>query len=255
MSASRRTDLLACRPQQLVDAIEGRTAATRVLRPEKIHTLLISTKDYRNILDIPELGNACGRCGQVCFNLTVTGLGGTALEPHVPRPADLLARLEELCDYVGDPRRITWCFDPVVTWGGITNMSVPLFEELAGAFGAVRVERVMAMYYFPYGNSRIHPEIPEEAERVEFAQSVDGICRTHGLSLSFCHVPGLHRCKCVDVGWFSQLHPNRDDSVVDHYKNDRPLGRNCHDAVWDIGWYLPACRHGCLYCYGKAAGR
>ena len=253
VSASRRTDLLAFAPERLIQALEGRLPFSHQLRPERVHTLLISTKDFRNFLDLPDVKTVCSRCDQVCFNLTITGLGGSPLESGVPHMSLLLHRLSELAEAVGDPRRITWCFDPILEWNGLSNKSKELFESIAMKFAAIGARRVMAMFYFPYRNSHISPdEIPSE-EKVRFAGEIDQICASLDLELSFCHIPGMHRLRCVDLRWFAELHPQKDASVIPHYKTvKRPTANYCRDAIWDLGWYKPSCQHGCLYCYGRS---
>ena len=250
VSASRRTDMVACQPQRLADALEGKLRFAASLRPERVHTLLLSTKDFRPFLDNSRLNTVARRCDQVCVNLTITGLGGTRLEPAVPAPEGLLGRLGELARAVGDPRRITWCFDPVLACEGVSNHDLGLFRRLAEPFASVGARRVMAMFYFPYGNARVEPQMPSQEERLAFAGAVQEECDELGLLLSFCHVPGFHRTKCIDLDWFSELHPTGDTSVVEHYRRiKRPDASYCRDAVWDVGWYLPPCAHGCLYCY------
>lgn len=253
VSASRRTDMLASAPERLVQALEGGLPFSRHLSPERVHTLLISTKDFRNFLDRPEVSSVCGRCDQVCFNLTITGLGGSPLEPGVPSMSLLLPRLPELAEAVGDPRRITWCFDPILEWHGLGNKSVDLFQAIAAAFAAMGARRVMAMFYFPYRNSRISPDAIPAEEKARFAGEIDQVCASLGLDLSFCHVPGMHRLRCVDLGWLAELHPHQDASVIRHYQAvKRPTANYCRDAIWDLGWYKPPCQHGCLYCYGRS---
>lgn len=253
ISASRRTDMVACQPDHLAALLRGESKQTKRLRPELIHTLLVSTKDYRPLLDNTSLRQLATKCDQVCLNLTVTGFGGTILEPQVPPAEVLLSRLRELANFVGDARRITWCFDPVFRWKQYSNISEEMFHSIASHFAEAGIKRVMAMFYHPYGNARINPEIPPMADRREFAERVDNMCVDMGLELSFCHVPGLHKMKCVDLQWYCTLHPAQDRSILEHYLNVKKCDASyCRDAIWDIGWYLPPCKHGCLYCYAVA---
>lgn len=253
VSASRRTDMLACQPARLVEALAGRLPGTRYLSPERVHTLLISTKDFRNLLDLPDVRDICGNCEQICMNLTITGFGGSRLEPNVPSADVLLKRLPELVELIGDPRRINWCFDPVLQWDDLSNVSVDLFRRLAHPFAAAGIERVMAMFHYEYEHSRITPIVLDSDQRVEFASQIENVCKQLGMDLSFCHVPGFHRHRCVDVERFISLHPTNDATVREHYRRKaQSTSRHCRDMIWDIGWYLPACRMGCLYCYGQS---
>jgi hypothetical protein len=253
VSASRRTDMLAFQPDRLLAAITGELPFTKVLNPDKIHTLLISTKDFRNILDHRTLKNTCSQCDQVCFNLTITGLGETIIEPNVPNPSVLFERLPELIKFAGDPNRITWCFDPILIWSSISNMDLKLFIRLAQEFATVGVKRVMAMFFYPYRNAKINPSDVPMFEKQNFARQVNEVCVSLDMELSFCHVPGFHRQRCVDLSWFATLHPSQDKTPISHYKKIKCVDSSyCRDAIWDVGWYLPKCLHGCVYCYGKA---
>ena len=253
VSASRRTDMLAFQPNRLLAAITGELPFAKVLAPQKIHTLLISTKDFRNILDHRILKDTCSQCDQVCFNLTITGLGGTVIEPCVPDPSVLVERLSELVKFIGGPHRITWCFDPILIWDNVSNMDLKLFIRLANEFAAMGVKRVMAMFFYPYRNAKINPPDIPMTEKQDFAHQVNEICVDLDMKLSFCHVPGFHSHRCVDLSWFAALHPAQDNTPLSHYKKIKCADSSyCRDAIWDVGWYLPKCHHGCVYCYGKA---
>lgn len=253
ISASRRTDLVACEPDRLVAILRGKMPFARSVVPTRVHTLLVSTKDFRNLLDNPRLRQVCTEVDQLCLNLTITGLGSSALEPNVPHPSVLLSRLPELATFVGDPRRISWCFDPILRWQGVSNVDRKHFASIGDHFARIGAQRVFAMFFFPYKNARIVPDVLTSDEKAAFAASIDETANGLGLQLSFCHMPPLHRMKCVDLDWLVELHPTHDDGPVCHYRRaKKPNAAYCRDAVWDVGWYLPACRHGCRYCYGSA---
>jgi hypothetical protein len=128
---------------------------------------------------------------------------------------------------------------------------VDLFRWLAQPVAEAGVEQVMAMFHFPYQHSQIVPEPLTRSQKHSFALEIEDVCVGLGLKLSFCHIPGLHRHRCVDVERFISLHPTRDASVCEHYRRKaRTTSRHCRDMIWDIGWYLPACKMGCAYCYG-----
>lgn len=254
LSASRRTDCVASDPTRLARILRGEFPFARGLKETPVHTLLVSTKDPRNLLDHTDFRQACARCEQICINMTVTGLGGTALEPAVPTWSELRPRMAELAEMIGDPRRITWCFDPILTWAELSNADPQLFRYIAEPLADLGILRLFAMFYRPYSNSRIavDPLAPEKAS--DFATELDSIARECQLELSFCHVPGFHRHKCVDLDWLAELHPDQDTSPLAHYKRIKKADTNyCRDAIWDIGWYLPACKHGCRYCYSAPA--
>lgn len=252
ISASRRTDMLACQPDRLVAALRGALPSTRRLTPSRVHTLLISTKDHRNLLDRTDVREVCLDTDQVCVNLTVTGLGATLIEPNVPPPADVVRRVPELIEAVGDARRILWCFDPVLTAWGLSNRSANEFERIAEPLARAGVTRVLAAWYHPYQNGLLDAVKVGREERQAFADRLDGLAEKHGMLLSFCRMKGLHRLRCIDVEWLCAIHPEQDTSPISRYsRRVRPTPKHCRDAAWDIGWYLPSCPHRCAYCYAS----
>ncbi len=252
VSASRRTDMLACDPDRLLAALTGQLPTTRGLEPERVHTLLLSTKDFSPLLDHQGLSDVAKRCDQVCINLTITGFGGTELEPKVPNHSLLLNRLGELVEYVGDPRRILWCYAPILSYEGMSNFSIEMFESIATPISKKGITRAILTFYIPYGNSRIVPNKISSDKMFLFAQEVDAIATSLGMQMSICKMKNYHRLRCVDMKWYSELHPKRDDSIVAHYQKLKKPAGHCRDAIWDIGWYTPRCSHACLYCYGLA---
>jgi len=250
VSASRRTDMLACDPDRLLAALNGNLPTTKCLNPERIHTLVISTKDFRPLLDHTELSKVVKRCDQVCINLTITGFAGTRLEPKVPSHKLLLNRVGELVDYVGDPRRILWCFSPILSWEGFSNFSLEMFESIATPIAKEGINNSILTFYIPYGNSRISPDLINQDKRLLFAQKVDAIAQSLGMQMSICKMKNYHRLRCVDMQWYAELHPEKDGSVVGYYQKMKKPAGHCRDAIWDIGWYTPRCGHACLYCYG-----
>jgi hypothetical protein len=74
VSASRRVDLVAFYPDYMAEKIEE-------IGTENVHTLIIWTKNPSNMLFHSQLNRLLERLDQIYVLLTVTGLGGTPLEP------------------------------------------------------------------------------------------------------------------------------------------------------------------------------
>lgn len=250
VSASRRTDMVVSQTERLIAALEGRLPSMPYLSAEKIHTLLISTKDFRPLLDISSLRNAVSKCDQVCVNLTITGFGGSVLEPRVPKMEVLLDRIKELIDFVGNPLRVTWCYSPILTWNGLSNMSIDTFQRIADVMATNGISRMMAVFFQNYKHAKITPDILDPTTKKRFVEEIDSIAGILGMKNSVCKYGRYHRSKCVDMDYFISVHPNKDASIVDHYRSFPPPKGHCRDVIWDIGWYKPPCNHGCLYCYG-----
>jgi len=126
LSASRRTDLVAFFPQWFSSVLKeekvkvfGPSGHGYIvdLNPLKVHTIVLWSKDFSNILE-----NAYGlyeqlrKYDQLYLHLTITGLGQSFIEPHVPSQSKAILQLKELVKLAGSPDRITVRFDPVVYW-------------------------------------------------------------------------------------------------------------------------------------------
>ena len=74
LSASRRTDLVACYPEFLIEKLCD-------YPPEQVHSLVIWTKNPQNMIAPGALRDTLERYSQLYVHLTMM-LGGTVLEPH-----------------------------------------------------------------------------------------------------------------------------------------------------------------------------
>jgi len=99
LSASRRTELLGHYPDLFAARLEE-------IGPERVHSVVVWTKDPGNLLHHARLRAALAEVGQVFLHWTVTGLGGSFLEPSVPPPDTQLSLLDPVIAFLGDPRRI-----------------------------------------------------------------------------------------------------------------------------------------------------
>ena len=194
LSASRRTELLGHYP----DAFAERLAQ---FGPERVHSVVIWTKDPRPLLTHAALREELGRVGQIFLQWTVTGLGGTSLEPNVPPAEEQIALLPEVVGFVGDPRRIHWRYDPLIriVEGGerLSNIDLGSFRRLARAFAVRGVPAVHASFVTPYpkvlkrlGAAGATLELPEAEERGGVLDGFAQAAAAEGLQLITCCEPG-----------------------------------------------------------------
>ena len=128
ISASRRIDMVGNAPDQFVEILNQKCPA------ESVHTLVIWTKNAENLFAYRPLFETVKKYDQIFFHYTVTGMGGTMLEPRVPLPEQGMSFLPKLVKLAGDPRRIRFRFDPIVNLqmpDGSTYSNLPWFEKLA----------------------------------------------------------------------------------------------------------------------------
>ena len=108
ISASRRVELVACYPGVLAGALRQKCP------PDRTHSVVLWSKDPRNLLRPGPLRDTLATYRQLYLHFTVTGMGGSFLEPRVLPHAEALALLPELVRFLGTARRIRIRFAPIV---------------------------------------------------------------------------------------------------------------------------------------------
>ncbi len=254
ISASRRTELVAHYPDYLARRL-------RQVGTGNIHTAVLWTKDPTNLLTHQDMREALSEVGQVFVHWTITGLGGTSLEPKVPLPEDQLALLPRVIDYVGDPRRVHWRFDPLVSAGrngrGVSNVAIDVFRSLAEVIGPVGVPVVHVSFVTMYRKvvrrlaaRGVEFEEHSSERRREFLAQLGSAAAEVGLKVQTCCEPGFPVRRCIDGELLRSLHPREEPCSTDPARGQRNL---CGCTVsLDIGRYLP-CPNRCLYCYAHPA--
>lgn len=258
ISASRRTDL----PGYHADE-----CAARILRLRKpAHSVFFWTRYPAALVARSPLGELVRSCIDNPFvHLTVTGLGGSRLEPRVPPTREVLASLDPLIDALrAEPERLIWRFDPVIK----EVMSLESFSALAAEFGSRGVRTCVISFpaYLSlkgpldqqYGRHGI--ERWGRADKREFAMRMAEIAQGRGLTLEACTQPKLvadtggaiQPAACISADLARRLHPA---GAPLELPKDPAQRRNCRCAVsHDIGRYADRCGSGCVYCYSRAGG-
>ncbi|MCP2604907.1 DUF1848 family protein [Candidatus Aminicenantes bacterium AH-873-B07] len=117
ISASRRTDLIAFFPKWLSNSIFKKQANVigpagnnyKVnLDPSEIHTFVLWSKNFYNLIyNKHNLLTLLSKYTQLYFLFTITGLGGSFIEPGVPSPATTISQIESLIKIAGIPERVS----------------------------------------------------------------------------------------------------------------------------------------------------
>jgi hypothetical protein len=249
ISASRRTDLVGCYPEELVERLQE-------FSPESVHSLVIWTKNPRNMIVEGPLKKVLKEYRQIYVHLTITGMGGGEFEPMIPPWEEAVGIIGPLIDLVGDPRRISWRFDPIleIEGHGQTYSNFDLFPRLAEAIAPFGIRSCWVSWVSPY--KKVLARLTKKGwalitrsivERVNQANTLIQVGREHGMSLFFCCMEGLPISRCIDGELLSEIHPDGQRCSTKKAKGQRPLC-GCTESL-DIGWYSLRCRHGCLYCY------
>jgi hypothetical protein len=274
ISASRRTDLVAFFPGWLARALRERSV--RVLgprggirsvdlRPESVHTFVLWSKNFSNLLrNEAGLRDLLGTYGQLYFHYTVTGLGGTGVEPGAPETGEALGQLPALVALAGNPRRVSLRFDPILFWreGGTVRSNIGLFEETARTAAACGVRDIRVSFAQWYRKARKRASArrfdfidPPEAEKRTLAAGLAGIARSLGLNLYACCQPvlagvdGVRPSSCIDGRLLQELHPLQEPAS--RKKDASQRARCLCTGSLDIGSYAQLCPHACVYCYAN----
>ena len=199
----------------------------------------------------------------VLWNVTITGLAGTIVEPHVPSVNAVVASVRQLSKMVL-PSAIMWRYDPVfmsALYG--QDFHVETFSRLAGEL-AGHVDRI-AVSFVDLSRAgsdarRYQNETKDHLESVPLTKQVDLVGQLHdvgaavGLELTLCGSEELQQATgnpasgCNSLKWASRVYPELHNAPA--LKNRPNREGCCCVAEKDIGCYS-TCRHGCGYCYGN----
>lgn len=269
ISASRRTDIPMRYSHWLAERLrEGRVEVAlpyggrRVvsLKPEDVHTIVLWSKDLSKVLaDIGGVRDALAGYDQIFCHFTITGLGGSALEPGVPPWEVAIEQLPGLIGLCGGAQRIAVRFDPIVHWhdhGGIKSnlpLAEPIFKECS-RWGITEIKISFATLYSKVLRRGWAWHDPPPEEKLKIAAELLELADSLGLALHACSDPLLERAgippsRCIDGQLLSELHPQRLPAPTGKARGQRERC-NCTVSV-DIGSYVMRCPGGCLYCYAN----
>ena len=254
VSASRRVDLVTFYPDYMVERLEE-------IGTENIHTLVVWTKNPQNMLTHTKLRKTLEKLKHVYVLLTITGLGGTALEPQVPTKDEVFRQLPGIIDFLGSPKRLAIRYDPLIdviyqSKTRISNIDTDLFEDVLNRVHVLGIKRVIVSYVTVY--QKVKKRLAQNGLRIiehPIEEIVDFIknemmprAESRGMELSTCVLPNLTAKGCIDGTALRELHPLKKPCSL---AKDRSQRENCHcTKSVDIGQWF-ACYHNCLYCYGN----
>ncbi len=252
ISASRRTDLPGFYPERLRQLLEDKCP------PDRIHTLVLWTKCPNLLVRHAALIEKLRQYEQLFLHITVTGMGGTCLEPGITDTHTALSALEECAAITGSPHRIAFRFDPVVHIrlpSGKEFTNLYKFEEMLPFILDSGIKRIIVSWMSEYHKviqrlkccqlDVIH--LTELQIQKEY-QYFEAICNAHALQLQACCIAPLNKSACIDGPLFQVLHPHQKTVSLEKAGGQR---ENCGcTKSRDIGWYW-VCPGGCLYCYAQ----
>lgn len=238
-SASRRQDMPVDAPKHLFELYHNALSSDSFW--------VFWTKNPANLLS---MNLDYSRCA---LQLTVTGLGGTELEPGVPRFEDVLQSTAELILDGFNPELINWRFDPVIP--GISSTDTMI--EIAKSFSAFGVTRCITSFITWYGKVKDRWPEGSKTQRSETVQRdmilhMRDVLAEHNIQLYGCAQPHLDAiipaAKCIDGEYYAQITGFEFDA---HKDKSQRKACGCTESV-DVGAYTK-CSHGCKYCYARPA--
>src|SRR3989304_7638265 len=145
LSASRRTDLVACYPDEFLNRLKD-------FSPENVHSIVIWTKNPLNLILLNDLRNTLLKYDQFYLHVTITGMGGTIFEPKIPEWREVVKTLPELIEMVKGSKRVSWRFDPIVFFqkDGEEYTNYPLFYEIIPYIAECGITTCRTSFVSPY---------------------------------------------------------------------------------------------------------
>jgi DNA repair photolyase len=245
--------MVACFPDELAGLLREKCP------PALTHTVVLWTKNPNNLLRHATLRECCRRY-PLYVHFTVTGMGGTALESRVPPYKEMLALLEPLIEYVGNPTRVRIRFDPIVHLrfpNDETLCNLDHFEPVAAEARRHGIRDIsiswMATYKKVLSRLRNHGICEVPGSEDQWKEELDWLTAKssqYSITLHGCSVPGMPVSRCIDGELLTALHPEKLPCSTKKAKGQR-TACGCTES-FDIGWYNP-CPHGCVYCYANPA--
>jgi len=271
ISASRRTDIPMHYSGWLANAVRqgsvdvpqpysGRVRRVSLL-PDDVHTLVLWSKDFRPLLqDVGGVRQTMARYDQVFCHLTITGLGGTRLEPSIRPWEEVICQLPELIEFAKDARRVSVRYDPIVHWydGDEIRSNLPSAEAILAAVSGSGITSVRVSFATLYGKVRRRKGWrwydPTPEQLLELTRELVTLASSLGLTLYACSQSELQQAgtvpsRCIDGELLFRLHPQRLPAATGKDPGQRP-DCGCTPSI-DIGSYLMRCPNGCRYCYAN----
>jgi hypothetical protein len=276
VGASRRTDIPAFYPEWFNNRLnagfaEYITARSRrryrcSLRPADVTHFVFWTKNPSPFLPILRTVLEIGY--PVLWNVTITGLGGTKVEPHVPAAKAVVASVRELSRLLS-ASAIIWRYDPIVVSGLYgQEIHIETFKRLAGEL-AGHVDRIAVSFLGACYARRVQRDLRDYeretgdqvavvrlAQQVDLAGELQAITQAVDLELTLCCSSELQKetgypaTGCNSFAWARRVYP-----MLEKVKalKPKPTREGCAcDDERDIGVY-DTCVHGCRYSYGSSS--
>lgn len=274
ISASRRTDIPAFYYKWLQEALYNEAVIvsnpmfpskknTVSLRQDSIHSIVLWSKNFKNVLDNPGLLDNYN----LYFQYTITNFS-KFLEPYVPDYNETLKTLDGLIKRYR-PEQFNIRFDPIIistkgeknpTPDNPEQARLNSFEQLCKDLKTLGMDncRITTSYLSLYGHvaeniakSGLDITHLDMNGQIEFTKKMVEIADKYNRTIYTCScpilekVPGTKKSSCIDGKLLQELFGGKCSIANDSGQRDEC---GCSKST-EIGGYLP-CGHKCKYCYG-----
>lgn len=272
ISCSRRTDIPSCYYPWLQEALKNNKVElintfngkpyTVDLSKENVHSVVLWSKNYKNVIENPGLLENYN----LYFQFTINGYS-KFLEPNIPPMEEAIKQVKVLAEKYS-PEQINWRFDPIIISQHGENVPtnpsekarLDVFEHLCKELKEFGISRCTISFVDSYGkvearfkNKNFVMEEMNHIGKIVFARKIVEIAKVYGIMVYSCaeqlleSVEGMNKGHCIDGELLESLFGNRASHAKD---GGQRTACGCTKSK-DIGDYDKICRHGCLYCYAR----
>jgi DNA repair photolyase len=196
---------------------------------------------------------------KVILHLTVTGMGGTKIEPLVPKVEDTHKALVKLLEAGFPVSHVVLRVDPIVP----TERGMETALDVIATFGGLGIKRIRFSFLDNYKHvkSRFKKEgIPELyggefhaplEERLSCAKKIEDIAHDAGFeSIEACGEPGIESISCLSQKDIDIL--GLTDQITLEGSAEQRESCGCPANKSELLKVKPhQCNNGCLYCYWR----
>ena len=196
---------------------------------------------------------------KIILHLTVTGMGGSRIEPFVPRAIDTHKGLVKLLEAGFPVSHVVLRVDPIVP----TERGMNTALDVITAFGGLGIKRLRFSFLDNYKHvkTRFKKEgIPELyggefhaplEERVEYAKKIEEVAKDAGFeSIEACGEPGIESISCLSQKDIDIL--GLTDQVTLEGSAEQRESCHCPANKSELLRVRPhQCENKCLYCYWR----
>lgn len=196
---------------------------------------------------------------KIILHCTVTGFGGSRIEPFVPRAVDTHKMLVKLLEAGFPVSHVVLRVDPIVP----TERGMETALDVIAAFGGLGIKRLRFSFLDNYKHVKTRfknegiPELyggefhaPLEL-RLEYAKKIEAIAKDAGFeSIEACGEPGIESISCLSQKDIDILELS--DQITLEGSAEQRDSCGCPANKSELLKVRPhQCEHKCLYCYWR----